>query len=783
MNPNHEILETEETLDRLIYGFKELIKDKNKDNFQFKGRLWKLSLKEAKINAECNLITPKTLEKIFESVGNNKSNNSGIIFTPSWITDTMVDYTFDQWLFLELNGYFSNDFLKKKPKSLDQLLRRMLNNDEKFDYQSFTNILFKKAMKKVKILDPCVGGGAFITSLIQKICKIFTLYFIRNNNIDTDIDTEIFNKSIKILIFSYSEEIRTDIISEICNFIKENLYFADLNNYSLEITKIRIKCILITLFSRKYSHLIDKITFHSYLGNTLTNFGKDFPLKFHIIFGNPPYISSDNIKKNISKKTLNELKENYSLVIKKGSKPDLYFYFLKRAVDHLEYKGFLSFIIPNRVLSNDYALKLRVFLLKQCKIQLIVDFNPKIQIFPRANVHPCILTISKQGRLDINEKVEQDHLYYSALIKKNSILQNFNINTIEKQKISQDLSYMYNIFFTELSEEMQNFLISVNKFPRLKKILKIHEGTRIARFKHKIPDSTPIRITSEQWSELSEIKKSEYIGEIRGKDITRYHIGKHRQYITLPELLDQSRNSLKKTEIIAYMSETTLYFRELGKKLYAGLKFGSNLPSIAYGGVYFFKESDIQFSAFKIYPAKGNLPAFLTYLSSNIVLNIYRALYSSSAWGDALKFRSNYFYRIPLIPFDIELFTFFGLLLTNIKMDSSPKFIQNQEFLIRWIENAVSICLLGSVIFNSEEFSIIEEKNLKSSDFSKFINDIKIIFKKHVSISRLTFSSENYDVEFLFDVCTDMFHSIEEMQSYSQVYAKIKESCWYKALF
>ena len=119
------------------------------------------------------------------------------------------------------------------------------------------------------------------------------------------------------------------ILTKICNFITENIFFADLNNYSLEITKIRIKSILITLFSRDCNQIINRITFHSYLGNTLTNFGKDFPIKFHIIFGNPPYISSDNIKKSISKNTLSELKENYSSVIKKGSKPDLYFYFLK----------------------------------------------------------------------------------------------------------------------------------------------------------------------------------------------------------------------------------------------------------------------------------------------------------------------------------------------------------------------------------------------------------------------------------------------------------------------
>lgn len=763
MNRNYEILETEEALDRLINRFKELINDKNKDIFHFNNREWKLSLNEEKISSEFNIITPKSLEKNFESVENKKSTNSGIVFTPSWITDTMVDYTLDQWIFLELDSHFSDSIMKTGSLNLNQYVSRMLENKEKKDYLSFTDILFNKLLIKVKILDPCVGGGAFITSLIQKICKIFTKYYNLNDSEDSK-----------------------EIITKICNFITDNIFFADLNKYSLEITKIRIKGILITLFSRDYSQIIDTITFHSYLGNTLTNFGKDFPIKFHIIFGNPPYISSDNIKKNITQNTLSELKENYSSVIKKGSKPDLYFYFLKKAVDHLENKGFLSFIIPNRVLSNDYATKLRFFLLQQCNIQLIVDFNPKIQVFPGANVHPCILTISKRDKIEIQEKKKkkQEHHFYSSLIKDKSILRKFNLYNIEKQAISQNLSDMYNIFFTEISDNMQQFLISVNIFYRLQDILKIHEGTRIARFEHKIPDSFPIRITVEQWLELSEIKKSEYVGEIRGKDITRYHIGRNRHYITLPELLNKSKDNdnLKKSEIITNMSESTIYFRELGKNFYAGLKFGSSVPSIAYGGVYFFKESDINLKTLKEQPTNGILPAFLIYLSSDVVLNMYRALYSASSWGSALKFRSNYFYRIPLISFDIELFNFFGLLLTNIKLESSLEFMLNQESVIKWIENTAALCLIGSVIIKSEEKKKLEERNFTSSELSEFIEDINKIFRKTFTIPRLSHLSEKYELEFLLDTCQDIIQKVEKMRSYSHIYPKIKKHNWYKIL-
>jgi len=91
LNHNHEILETEEAFNRLINRFKNLIKNKDAEIFKYQSRTWKISLNEQKYKLDQNYITPKTLEKIFESIEKKKINKSGIIFTPSWITDSMVD--------------------------------------------------------------------------------------------------------------------------------------------------------------------------------------------------------------------------------------------------------------------------------------------------------------------------------------------------------------------------------------------------------------------------------------------------------------------------------------------------------------------------------------------------------------------------------------------------------------------------------------------------------------------------------------------------------------------
>ncbi|MBA7569575.1 hypothetical protein ES708_11316 [subsurface metagenome] len=184
----------------------------------------------------------------------------------------------------------------------------------------------------------------------------------------------------------------------------------------------------------------------------------------------------------------------------------------------------------------------------------------------------------------------------------------------------------------------------------------------------------------------------------------------------------------------------------------------------------------------KKHPMNGILPSFLIYLSSNVVLNMYRALYSASAWGNALKFRSTYFYRIPLIPFDIELFSLFGMLLTNINLEKSSEIIQDQESIVSWIERTISLCLVGSVIVNSEEYKHIEERNLTNSEFSEFVGDIMKTFQKTFKISRLSQLSEKYDLEFLLDTCIDIIQKVEKMDSYLRIYPKIKKHDWYKIL-
>ncbi|MHA1718515.1 MAG: Eco57I restriction-modification methylase domain-containing protein [Promethearchaeota archaeon] len=807
MNHNHEILKTEEAFKRLINRFKDLIKKKDAEIFKYQSRTWKLSLNEQKYNLDQNYITPKTLEKIFESIEKKKINKSGIVFTPSWITDSMVDFTLDRRIFFKLKRKFSDiyNFL-----SFDDIFCKFFNlgennnNETKTAFIERLGYIFNTILNQTQILDPCVGGGAFIVSLLWKICSIFIIYypiiienktdeiyknFCRNNLIQAD--NTLFHKDlIKEYLMSYKETIRYEILSKICNFIEKNIFFVDLNKYSLELTEIRVKALLITIFSPDYSEKIDEIRFNSFVGDVLYNLQDNFPSKFGIILGNPPYISSDKIKGNISLKKINELKEIHSGVILKGSKPDLYFYFLEKGVQLLENEGLLSFIIPNRILSNNYALKLREFLLTKSSIQLILDFNTKLQIFPGSNVHPCIITfLIKNKKKNVNEKKDKkekndifvEKYYLASKIGTELDIRNFNINEIKKFKIAHEIAKKYKIFFTNISDDSQALLNVLNKFQKLGEVIKIHEGTRIAHFQNRMQSSfsiSSIRISAQKWIELREFEKSQYVGEVRGKDIHRYFIGKNQNYIALPELINRTDKSIKKEKLISELSKPTLFIRELGKKIHAGIKI-SPFPMIGYGGVYFFNEKDIIIGNIseKI-PKNGILFAFLAYFSSDVFLWIYRTLFSAGSWGNALKFRSTYFYQLPLISFDFELFAVFGEILNILQRLENKISNKKIKTVINWVEKQISICLCGSIIINSGKKI---KNNLSYENFRGYLEILISYFSELQQDIEITIQIEKPNE--ILNLLYKKIHIINLDKNYINTTKKIKQHPFYKTLF
>ena len=140
---------------------------------------------------------------------------------------------------------------------------------------------------------------------------------------------------------------------------------------------------------------------------------------FDVIIGNPPYIDSEEMVKKDKDFRL------YCSDIYESAKGnwDIFCVFIQRGLDLIKDGGYLGIIVPNKLLSADYAFKIRE-IIKRYSIISINDYSD-IHVFG-ANVYPIVILIKKQKpnsshQILINSFKEKDGLI--ELNKQNKINQ------------------------------------------------------------------------------------------------------------------------------------------------------------------------------------------------------------------------------------------------------------------------------------------------------------------------------------------------------------------------
>ena len=361
---------------------------------------------------------------------------------------------------------------------------------------------------------------------------------------------------------------------------------------------------------------------------------------------------------------------------------------------------------------------MRQYLFSSTQLDFIITFADEIHIFPSANIHPCIMLLSKP----------------SSTIDQSYLVKHFSAETLSKAPswdianhiaIPLSLAQAYNIILTDLSLEDQQYFEKLSHFPPLKTVLQIHEGTRIARFQSKYPPNFPFRISREEWSLLADPEQTQYLAEIRGKLIKSYHILPSPSYLALPNLLLSTSSDSHRLEYLQKYSVPTLFIRELGDRIFASILDCQQQPSIGYGGVYYFDYADFTEKFIQREPMVGIphldlLLAFLVYFSSNFFLYIYRKLFTTGSWGNALKFRSSYFAQIPFVPFKYSLFALFGKIQTVLHSPGAkllPKNRDQQTTYIIWIQQLTDILLIGRM-YHDNIPSIMSFENFLSGNVS-----------------------------------------------------------------
>lgn len=294
----------------------------------------------------------------------SKRRKEGIFYTPEYVTDYICRNTIIPYL---------SKHNSKDPRSLV------------LEYE--TNIKeLEGRLVNLKILDPACGSGAFLIKAVDILLDIHKeIQLFKEDKGEYTVKKKGKKKDSSQLVLAkwHDEEEARDII-------EKNIYGVDINEESIEITKLS----LFFKVARRNKKLLD-LSQNIRCGNSLVdnketdskafNWNKEFPFEFDIIIGNPPYVRADRLKG--IKQYFEEHYKSYTPTA------DLYTYFYERGLNLIKSNGKLGYISSNKFVRSSYGINLRKFL-SDYQIERIIDFG-ELPVFEDASTFPSIFLINK----------------------------------------------------------------------------------------------------------------------------------------------------------------------------------------------------------------------------------------------------------------------------------------------------------------------------------------------------------------------------------------------------
>lgn len=291
-----------------------------------------------------------------DSKGRRKKE--GVFYTPEHITDYICRNTIIPYLSKTGKINTTLELINEYKDSIDEL-------DQK--------------LKDIKIVDPACGSGAFLNKAADVLLEIHdTIHKCKY-------------KEDKTLMPYF------DSVSKRREILLDNIYGVDLNEESVEITKLAF-FLKVAKNKIKLPNLDNNIK----CGNSLVddpeytdkpfNWEEEFKTifdkgGFDIVIGNPPYVRQEKIKE-----IKPYLKDKYMVYT---GVADLYTYFFEKGLRIVKEKGILSFISSNKFIKSNYGKKLRNFLIKNHSFVSYVDHTYS-GIFEDATTYPGVFIFKKQ---------------------------------------------------------------------------------------------------------------------------------------------------------------------------------------------------------------------------------------------------------------------------------------------------------------------------------------------------------------------------------------------------
>ena len=250
----------------------------------------------------------------------------------------------------------------------------------------FDTLSLAKA-KSIRIVDPACGSGSFLVNSLDKLEQ----YYKNNYKDYSDLSV---NDKLKLL--------------------KNNIYGVDVDERAVSIAKLNIYLQILTQKGQKtinvHHSLLPELRSNIKNGDSLIDDSKYSEKSFiwdtefnniaengwfDIIIGNPPWVSIKGKHKSIDMS--DEVLEY--LIKKYGSDtymPNLYEMFIWRAMGLLKDGGLFSFIVPDRLCTNQQFIKLRRFILANFSIKKLWFRVP----FPDVIADTVVFVLEKKKNSD-----------------------------------------------------------------------------------------------------------------------------------------------------------------------------------------------------------------------------------------------------------------------------------------------------------------------------------------------------------------------------------------------
>lgn len=318
-----------------------------------------------------------------------KRKKDGIFYTPEYIVDYIVKNSLGK-------------LLEEKEKAildkynLDDKRNKEAGYNKKI-IQAYTE--YTKFLRDIKILDPACGSGAFLV-------KVFD-YLLAEHKRVLRIIADAEGRGIGIALLSEDQLIKP--------ILENNIFGVDLNPESVEITKLSL-----WLKSAQKGQKLTTLKNNIKCGNSLIDdpeVSKDRAFKwadefsdimtsggFDIIVGNPPYVQLSKVL------TTTDLEKTYLLnrYNTSGGRLNTFIFFIHLADTLIKQNGYISFIIPNTLLTQEYYKDTRKLLVENLSLSQVVTY-PHMP-FTDAVVENITLLVrkSKLDKIDILQQTSEN---------------------------------------------------------------------------------------------------------------------------------------------------------------------------------------------------------------------------------------------------------------------------------------------------------------------------------------------------------------------------------------